>query len=261
MFRQRVKAVGRGRAHRGRHKARLPPGLAVAGELLRQCVGPHGEALVHFDRASGSRGPARQSSRPSLPTNGPGSRCRPRTGRRSRARWTENRWPARALPAGHTARRWRRCPGSRPLRSAADLNCAGRPSMSAIQSSTCVSSSVQAGLVAHSMPCTPRPAESNSPRMDGPELLAGKKAKKLGDCQWVMPGRISFLNISQDGVEGFPVLRRVPGAARRGFVRAGRLTEPAAIRRAADNPPSNPPLRNPTAETPPGSCENCHRLS
>ena len=46
--------------------------------------------------------------------------------------------------------------------------------MSTIQSSTCVSSSVQAGLVAQSIPCTPRPAESSSPRIDGPELFDGK---------------------------------------------------------------------------------------
>ena len=73
-----------------------------------------------------------------------------------------------------------------------DLNFSGKPSIPAIQSSTCVSSSVQAGLVAQSMPCTPSPALSSSPRMDGPELLDGKNAKKFGDCQWVMPGRMSF---------------------------------------------------------------------
>jgi len=27
--------------------------------------------------------------------------------------------------------------------------------------------------------------------MAGPEVFAGKKAKKFGDCQWVMPGIIS----------------------------------------------------------------------
>ena len=55
-----------------------------------------------------------------------------------------------------------------------DLNRDGSPSMSTSQSSTWVSSSVQAGLVAHNMPCTPRPAESSSPRMEGPLALAGK---------------------------------------------------------------------------------------
>ena len=72
-----------------------------------------------------------------------------------------------------------------------ERNRRGRPSISMSQSRTRVSSSVQAGLVAHSMPCTPSPPASNSPRIDGPEVLAGKKAKKFGDCQWVMPGRIS----------------------------------------------------------------------
>ena len=86
-----------------------------------------------------------------------------------------------------------------------DLSFSGRPSIPAIQSSTCVSSSVQAGLVAHNMPCTPRPAESNSPRMDGPELLAGKKAKKLGDCQCVMPGRMSFSTSARMASKGSPL--------------------------------------------------------
>jgi hypothetical protein len=36
------------------------------------------------------------------------------------------------------------------------------------------SSSVAAGLVCHNMPLTPSPAESISPRMEGPLLLAGK---------------------------------------------------------------------------------------
>ena len=61
-----------------------------------------------------------------------------------------------------------------PPPSAADRNRSGRPRSSTIQSRTWVSSSVQAGLVAQSIPCTPSPAESSSPRIDGPELLAGK---------------------------------------------------------------------------------------
>ena len=69
-----------------------------------------------------------------------------------------------------------------------DRNPSGRPSRSTSQSITCVSSSVHAGLVAHSMPWTPRPEESRSPRIEGPEALAGKYAKKFGDCQWVIPG-------------------------------------------------------------------------
>ena len=50
----------------------------------------------------------------------------------------------------------------------------GSPSSSAVQSTTTVSSSVQAGLVAQSMPCTPSPAESSSPRIAGPEEFDGK---------------------------------------------------------------------------------------
>ena len=50
----------------------------------------------------------------------------------------------------------------------------GSPSSSTIQSSTTCSTSVHAGLVAQSMPCTPRPAEASSPRIDGYVTLAGK---------------------------------------------------------------------------------------
>ena len=61
-----------------------------------------------------------------------------------------------------------------PPPAPSDRNRSGRPSSSTIQSRTWVSSSVHAGLVAQSIPCTPSPAESSSPRIDGPELLAGK---------------------------------------------------------------------------------------
>src|SRR5207302_4398535 len=64
----------------------------------------------------------------------------------------------------------------------------GRPSSSTSQSSTCVSSSVHAGDVAHSIPCTPRPDDTRSPRIDGPDVFAGKYPKKFGDCQCVTPG-------------------------------------------------------------------------
>jgi len=72
-----------------------------------------------------------------------------------------------------------------------DLNRSGSPSMSTSQSSTCVSSSVQAGLVAHSIPCTPNPEETRSPSIAGGDAFPGKYAKKLGDCQCVTPGRIT----------------------------------------------------------------------
>jgi hypothetical protein len=61
-----------------------------------------------------------------------------------------------------------------PPPSVSDLKWAGRPSMSTSQSRTWVSSSVQAGLVAHSIPWTPSPDDSRSPRIAGPEALAGK---------------------------------------------------------------------------------------
>ena len=74
---------------------------------------------------------------------------------------------------------------------------------------TCVSNSVQAGLVSHSMPCTPNPADSSSPKIDGPELLEGKKAKKLGDCQCVMPGMMMRSTSASMASNGFALLRRV----------------------------------------------------
>jgi hypothetical protein len=45
---------------------------------------------------------------------------------------------------------------------------------SAIQSSTRISSSVAAGLVAHIMPWMPNPADRSSPKIAGPEALPGK---------------------------------------------------------------------------------------
>ena len=55
-----------------------------------------------------------------------------------------------------------------------ERNWSGRPSISTSQSGTGVSSSVQAGLVAQGIPCTPRPAERSSPRSEGPLVLPGK---------------------------------------------------------------------------------------
>src|ERR1051326_1169860 len=69
-----------------------------------------------------------------------------------------------------------------------ERNESGSPTIPAIQSMTRVSISVAAGLVAQSIPLTSSPALSISPRMPGPEPLHGKYAKKLGDCQCVIPG-------------------------------------------------------------------------
>ena len=70
-------------------------------------------------------------------------------------------------------------------------NRRGSPHSSTSQSITRVSSSVQAGLEAHSIPCTPRPDDSRSPRIDGPVAGEGKKAKNPGACQWVRPGTMT----------------------------------------------------------------------
>jgi hypothetical protein len=51
--------------------------------------------------------------------------------------------------------------------------CVGRPNSSASQSTVTVSSSVQAGLVAHNIPCTPSPLDSRSPRIAGPLAFDG----------------------------------------------------------------------------------------
>jgi hypothetical protein len=54
------------------------------------------------------------------------------------------------------------------------VNDAGSPSASASWSVTCCSSSVHAGEVDHSMPCTPIPPESTSPSTDASDALHGK---------------------------------------------------------------------------------------
>jgi hypothetical protein len=64
----------------------------------------------------------------------------------------------------------------------------GSPSSSTSQSRTADSISVTAGLVDHSMPCTPRPAAAISPSTDAGDDDAGKYANQPGCCQWVMPG-------------------------------------------------------------------------
>jgi len=57
------------------------------------------------------------------------------------------------------------------------------------QSSTWVSTSVQAGLVDHSIPCTPSPAETSSPRMLGPLPLAVAIFLVLFAIGWVVLDR------------------------------------------------------------------------
>jgi len=69
-----------------------------------------------------------------------------------------------------------------------ERNRSGRPRSSTSQSRMTVSISVQAGLVAHSIPFTPRPAATSSPRIAGGEAFAGKNPKKPGACQCIVPG-------------------------------------------------------------------------
>jgi hypothetical protein len=61
-----------------------------------------------------------------------------------------------------------------PPPAPAERKRAGRPSISTSQSSTWVSSSVQAGLVDQDMPWTARPAARISPTMEGADEFAGK---------------------------------------------------------------------------------------
>src|SRR5262249_60696900 len=70
-----------------------------------------------------------------------------------------------------------------------DRNFSGSPSMATSQSRTCVSSSVQAGLVDQSMPCTARPEGRKSPRSSRPEGLVGEKKEKKGRRQKKREGR------------------------------------------------------------------------
>ena len=66
--------------------------------------------------------------------------------------------------------------------------------MSTNQSSTCVSTSVQDGLVSQSIPTVPRPVEIRSAKIAGPLDAQVKKAWKLGDCQCVIPGIIRSIS-------------------------------------------------------------------
>ena len=104
-----------------------------------------------------------------------------------------------------------------------ERNFPGRPQSPAIQSMTRVSSSVQAGEVAQDMPWTPSPAESISPSTEGPEMLLGKKAKKLGDCQWVRPGRMTSSTSRITSAKGSPVSGAFSGS--RAAVSPGRTRD------------------------------------
>ena len=94
-----------------------------------------------------------------------------------------------------------------------DRNRSGRSSSSASQSSTTVSSSVAAGEVAQSIPCTPSPEESRSPRTAGPDAFAGKYAKNAGCCQCVRPGRITRSRSASSASTGSPVSGGCAGSA------------------------------------------------
>jgi hypothetical protein len=66
------------------------------------------------------------------------------------------------------------------------------------------SSSVAAGEVCHIIPWVDRVDTIISARIDGGLVLAGKKAKKEGCCQWVIPGitmrSTSFMMRSKDSL-------------------------------------------------------------
>ena len=169
----RIDGIRRSRAHRGADEARAPARCRSCGDLPRQRIGPHGETFVDLDQA--------QVVAPQA--GDPHAFLDRRMGLRRGV--GDQRAIAAALIAGAVRGpfaggqdRAQRRAGRRVLDHAAagavDWNFCGRPSRSTSQSSTWVSSSVQAGLVAQSIPCTPSPAESSSPRIDGPELFDGK---------------------------------------------------------------------------------------
>ena len=96
-----------------------------------------------------------------------------------------------------------------------ERNESGRPSSSTIQSRTWVSSSVAAGLVIQLIPFTPSPAASSSPRIDGYEEFAGKKAKKRRVLPVGEPGQDLGLEVAEHVLERLGLGRgvsRQPGA-------------------------------------------------
>ena len=128
----------------------------------------HRDAVV-----AGARG--RRRGRPSRSTSGLPPRCRRRGAARPR-----RRRPARGRRAGR--RGWRPTPPSwiTPPPGPDERKRSGRPSRSASQSSTSVSTSVQAGPVDHSIPWTPRPAATRSAITAGPEVLPLKYGEEAG---------------------------------------------------------------------------------
>ena len=169
-----IHRVGRRRAHSGAHKARSQPGAPVGVDLSCQGLGAHGEILVDVDQAQildADAGDHRRFLQRGMGLRG-GVGDKPAVASFLVADVVGGALPRR--PAGRRARRSKPYPESRRRRYSTTGISPGRPSMPTSQSITCVSSSVQAGLVDHSIPCTPRPEERRSPRIPGPDALQGK---------------------------------------------------------------------------------------
>ena len=166
---QRVDGRRRGGADVGDDEARREAGGAVLGHRGRQRVGPHREVRRRPRPSGAGRAAARRCAPPSRSSCAPGWTCTragDRTVRRPAAR-------QRAASSAHSV-----APDAdssiTPPPSPSERKRSGSPSSSAIQSRTCVSSSVHAGDVDHSIPCTPSPDDTRSASTDGPDAPVGK---------------------------------------------------------------------------------------
>ena len=191
--------------------------------------------------------------------------------------------PARRPPARRQDRHQRRLAGRALDHAAAGRRSSsgtrsGRPSSSAIQSSISVSSSVHAGDVTQLMPCTPRPAASSSPRIDGYDVLrreVGEEARVLpvddararrrrrgrrarprtararsAGARAAGPGRrrarrrrdraaLDALDVVGDPVDQLVAAGRGTRQASTGLASCARVDGPAAAPRDADDPPAD----------------------
>ena len=88
----------------------------------------------------------------------------------------------------------------------------GSENRSTIQSNTWVSSSVHAGLVAHNIPCTPRPSTTATRReWTGPSCSTGKIGEEVGRLPVGDARQENFLEVAEHGLERLSLDRRGKG--------------------------------------------------
>jgi len=111
--------------------------------------------------------------------------------------WSVAPWRARERPAtAQSAGRWRQCPGSRRpgrvgLKLRRQAEHIGHPVKHVASPARC-----RPGWWPRACPAPPTRTRAGHPRSPAPTHWRGSRRRSLGDCQWVMPGRISSLTSS-----------------------------------------------------------------